>query len=89
MKKVLFTVTKVGKENTKTSGFGFISDTDLLTAQISKSGKPYIRVYADCLKHCHKVIGSETEFKGAFWEVVEIEGRTVEINYYIYYKLVD
>ena len=88
MKKVLYTITKENKEKTKISGFGFISDTDLFTAQFSKAGKPYIRVYEGCLKYCHQVVGSDDAFKGAFWEVVEIEGRTVEINYYIYYKLV-
>ena len=36
----------------------------------------------------HQVVGSDDAFKGAFWEVVEIEERTVEINYYIYYRLV-
>ena len=87
MKKVLYTVTRVGKENTKVSGVGCITDTDLVTAQISKNGKPYIRVYADCLKYCHKV--SDNEYKGAFWELVEIEDRPIELNYYIYYKIVD
>ena len=39
MKKVLYTVTRVGKENTKVSGVGCITDTDLVTAQISKSSE--------------------------------------------------
>ena len=87
MKKVVFTVIKVGKENVKTSGVGYVTDTDLVTAQIGKSGKPFIRIYADCLKYCHKV--SDNEYKGAFWELYEIDGRTVNVNYYINYKFVD
>ena len=89
MKKVLYTVTRVGRENTKVSGVGGITDTDLVTAQISRNGKPYIRVYSDCLKYCHPVAGGDNEFKGAFWEIVEYEGREIELNYYIYYKIVD
>lgn len=39
MKKVVFAVTKQGRyENTKTTGVGYITDTDLITACISKSG---------------------------------------------------
>ena len=89
MKKVLYTVTRVGRENAKVTGLGCITDSDLVTAQISRSGKPFIKVYEDCLKHCHQVNGSDNEFKGAFWELIEIEGREIELNYYIYYKLVD
>ena len=89
MKKVLYTVTRVGRENTKVSGVGCITDTDLVTAQISKNGKPYIRVFSDCLKYCHQVSGTDNEYKGAFWELVEIEDRPIELNYYIYYKIVD
>lgn len=39
MKKVVFAVTKQGRyENTKTTGVGYITDTDLITTCISKSG---------------------------------------------------
>ena len=89
MKKVLFTVIKVGKENVKTSGVGYITDTDLVTAQTSKAGKPYIRIYSDCLKYCYQVPGTNNEYKGAFWELYEIDGRTVNVNYYINYKFAD
>ena len=38
MKKVVFSVTKQGRyENTKTTGVGYITDTDLITACISKA----------------------------------------------------
>lgn len=43
MKKVVYTVTKFGRtENTKMSGLGYITESDLSTACISKNGKPYI-----------------------------------------------
>ena len=61
MKKVLYTVTKVGKETTKVSGLGYITDKDLITAQISKNGNAYIRVYEDCVTDCHKIAGKDNE----------------------------
>ena len=89
MKKVLYTVTKVGKETTKVSGLGYITDTDLITAQISKNGNSYIRVYEDCVKDCRKIAGKDNEYKGAIWEVIEIDDRPIDLNYYVYYKIVD
>ena len=57
MKKVIFSVTKLGKvENTKVTGVGYITDEDLITANIGKSGKPYIRIYS-CVKDCHPPMG--------------------------------
>ena len=97
MKKVVYSVTKVGKvENFSMKGVGYITDTDLVIACNSKAGKPYIRVFEDCIKDCHKVIGTEDEYKGAYYEIREIEferqdgskeKRECEINYYIWYKL--
>lgn len=87
MKKVIFSVTKLGKvENTKVTGVGYITDEDLITANIGKSGKPYIRIYS-CVKDCHPIHNSTDEFKGAYYEIVEYEGRDIEINYYIWFKL--
>lgn len=87
MKKVVFSITRLGKsENTKFSGIGYITDEDLVTAGVSKNGKPYVRIY-NCVKDCHKVAGTEDEFKGAYFELVEYDGRDVEINYYIWFKL--
>lgn len=89
MKKVVYSVTKVGRtENTKLTGVGYITDDELITAQISKNGKAYIRTY-DCIKNCHPIQNSTNEFKGAYYEIVEYEGRDIEINYYIWFKLAD
>ena len=44
MKKVIYSITKLGKvENTKITGIGYITDEDLITANVSKTGKPYMR----------------------------------------------
>ena len=46
MKKVIYSITKLGKiENTKVTGIGYITDEDLITANVSKTGKPYIRIF--------------------------------------------
>ena len=104
MKKVVYTVTKVGKtENTKMTGLGYVTDKDLIIACISKNQKPYIRVFEGAVKDCHKVINTTNEYKGAYYEVKEIEFETknsagqstgfekreIEMNYYIWYKELD
>lgn len=104
MKKVVFSVTKQGRyENTKTTGVGYITDTDLITVCVSKNGKPYIRVFEDCVKNCHAISGRDNEYRGAHYEIREIEfekktsrgdstgyeTREVEINYSIWYKITD
>ena len=104
MKKVVYSVTKVGRnENTKMTGLGYVTDKDLVVACISKGGKPYIRVFKDCVKECHKVINTTNEYKGAYYEVKEVEietknssgqstgfeKREIEVNYYIWYKELD
>ena len=41
MKKVVFSVTKLGKAEQKISGIGYVTDEDLITACMGKNGKPY------------------------------------------------
>ena len=104
MKKVVYSVTKVGRnDNTKMTGLGYITEEDLVIACISKNQKPYIRVFEDCVKECHKVINTTNEYKGAYYEVKEVEietknssgqstgfeKREIEVNYYIWYKELD
>ena len=88
MKKVIYSVTKLGKiENTKMTGVGYVTDEELVIAQISKNtGKAYIRKF-DCIKDCHPVPNATNEFKGVYYEIVEYEVRDIEVNYYIWYKL--
>ena len=97
MKKVIFSVTKAGKNSNRISGIGYITNEDLLIPAISKNGKAYIRVFEDCLKYCHKIPSETDEFRGTYYELKEVEFETkngsgyetreVEINYYIWYKL--
>lgn len=98
MKKVVYSVIKQGKfENTKITGVGFVTDTDLIIACVSKNNKPYIRVFEDCVKNCHAVIGKTDEFKGAHYEIRKIEfdvsggkeTREIEVSYYLWYKFTD
>lgn len=96
MKKVIYSITKLGKnENKKVTGVGYVTDDELITANVSKNGKPYVRVF-ECIKDCHPVINTTDEFKGAYYEIQEYqfekngsyESREIEVNYYVWYKLV-
>ena len=95
MKKVVYSVTKLGRTEQKISGIGYVTDTDLITACLGKNNKPYIRVFADCMKDCFPV--SESEFKGEYYELREVEFETkygsketreVEVDYSIWFKYV-
>ena len=103
MKKVVYSVSKTNRNgSTKMTGLGFITENDLIIACTSKNGKAYIRVFEDCVKDCHAVSGREGEFKGAHYEIREIEVETknssgeftgyekkeIEIGYSVWYKLV-
>ncbi len=70
MKKVVFSVTKLGSQQVKTTGVGYISDTDLIIPAISKNGKAYVRVFENCIKHCQKVQGKEDEFKSNIYDLI-------------------
>ena len=95
MKKVVFSVTKLGKTEQKISGIGYVTEQDLVTACIGKNGKPYIRIFEGCLKDCFPV--SEGEFKGNYYEFREVEFETkygsketkeLEVEYSIWFKYV-
>ena len=104
MKKVVYSISKLNRfGSNKMTGVGFITDSDLIIACVSQKGNPYIRVFEDCVKNCHAVSGREGEFKGAHYEIREIEfekktssgestgyeTREIEVEYSIWYKLVD
>ena len=75
---------------------------DLIIACVSQKGNPYIRVFEDCVKNCHAIPNRDGEFKGAHYEIREIEVETkngsgeftgydkreIEIEYSVWYKLV-
>ena len=56
MKKVVYGVSRYVKgEISKLTGIGYIPDTDLVIACMSKKGTPYTRVFEDCIKDCHSI----------------------------------
>ena len=104
MQKVVYSVSKLNQfGNTKMTGVGFITDSDLITACNGKSGKAYIRIFEDCVKNCHAVPNRLGEFKGMLYEIREIEVETknsssestgydtqeIEVEYSVWYKFVD
>ena len=104
MKKVVYSVSRNNRfGSNKLTGLGFITEGDLVIACMSKKGNAYIRVFEDCVKNCHAVPGRDGEFKGAYYEIREIEfekktssgentgyeTREIEVEYSIWYKLVD
>ena len=67
MKKVVYAVTRYGKTGqTRVTGLGYITDTDLIIACQSKENKPYIRVFEDCIKDCHGEIEMRNKFYRCF-----------------------
>lgn len=99
MKKVVYSVSRYSRgEINKLTGLGFLTDTDLVIACVSKQGKPYIRVFEGCVKDCHPVPGKDGEHKGMIYEIREVEmvsddgkrdTREIELEYSIWYKFVD
>ena len=99
MKKVVYAVTRYGKTGqTRVTGLGYITDTDLIIACQSKENKPYIRVFEDCIKDCHSIPNRDKEYKGGYYEIREVEfeqengskeTREITIEYNIWYKLAD
>ena len=97
MTKVVFSVTRSGKSDfAKITGIGYKTDKDLIIACVGKNGKPYIRVFEDCIKYCHKLQGKTNEYQGIITEIHEIEVETkngsfdtreVELDYSIWFKL--
>ena len=105
MQKVVYSVSRLnrfGDTKVKMTGVGFITDSDLITACVSKKGNAYIRVFEDCVKNCHAVSGRDSEYKGAHYEIREVEFETknpsgestgydtreIEVEYSIWYKIV-
>ena len=98
MKKVIYSVAKYGKTVSKITGIGYVTDEDLIIAAVSKNGKPYVRIFEDCIKHCYKVTNRTDEFKGDITEIHEVEietkngnydTREIEVEYNIWFKYAD
>ena len=82
MKKVVYSVTRYRKDDIdKISGLGCIPNADLVIACMSKGGKPYIRVFDGCVKHCQPISDKPGEFKGSHYEIREVQLDTGKDNY--------
>ena len=104
MKKVVYSVSRTNRYgSTKMTGLGFVTESDLIIACNGKSGKAYIRVFKECVMNCHAVPNRPDEFKGTLYEIRKIEVETknssgestgyetreFEVEYSVWYKLVD
>lgn len=99
MKKVVYSVSRYRKDEiVKFTGLGYVTDTDLIIACMSKNNKPYIRVFDDCVRNCHPVPDKPGEFKGGHYEIREVqidtgkdnyETREIELEYNIWFKYAD
>ncbi len=99
MKKVYYSVKRYKRNDMiEQKGVGYITDTDLVIACISQNNKPYIRVFEDCIKDCHPMIGRTDEYSGSYYEIKEIEVDTgkdnyetieIEVYYKIWYKITE
>ena len=97
MKKVVFSVKKLGRNEDKISGTGYITSSDLIASGISKNGKStYVRIFEDCLRMCHPVPNRPNEYSGYVYEIHELpfetrngstEMREVTLEYQIWYKI--
>ena len=100
MKKVAFSVNNARRQSDKRlSGFGYLSEGNLLCPCISKNNKPFIRVFDDVEQHCHPIKDKPDEFKGYvsmyYTEVPvyrEKDGSydvvDLEVEYQVWYKLI-
>ena len=98
MKKVIYSVARYGKNVSKITGVGYVSEDSLIIAAVSKNNKPYVRVFEDCVKRCHKVQGKTNEYQGVITEFYEIDFETknnnydtreIEVEYNIWFKYAD
>ena len=88
MKKIVYSISKPNKlDDGRLTGVGCITDENLIIAAISKNGKPYIRVFEDCLKDCHPIPYKPDEYKGEYYEIFEIDGKEIQVDYSIWYKI--
>lgn len=98
MNKVVFSVTKAGRSGSKVSGVGYIDDKNLYIPSLSKNGKPYIRVFEDCIKSPvteGQYSTTHYEFHNVEFEVVTssgastgLETREICITYFIWFKII-
>lgn len=70
--KAVYSITKAGRNKNKMTGIGIITKEDLIIAYLSQKGKPYVRVFEDCIKHYHHSSTTKTNSKHVL-EIREVE----------------
>jgi hypothetical protein len=95
MIKVAYRLTKSNDFTYVKKGIGFISDSkeDLILYPNS----PYERIIEDCIRYCYPIINRYGEYKGTFTQYVDcdfqvkdsIETKEIEIEYKLWYKILD
>ena len=100
MKKVVYSITKVNKDE-KLKGVGYLVEGNLLIPSTSSKGNAYIRVFEDVAKKCHKVTDKEIEYKGYVtiaYENIHVYNKEkdhydtldyVETIYFVWFKFID
>lgn len=100
MKKVVYSVTKVNKDE-KLKGVGYLVDDNLLMPATSTKGNSYIKVFEDITKSCHQISGKDNEYKGYVtiaYEDVQIYNKQknsydtldyCETTYFVWFKIID
>ena len=98
MKKVYYSIKRFKRDEIiDLKGVGFVTETDLIIACLSREGKPYIRVFENCIKDCHEIPYRKNEYQGGYYEIREInidtgkgnyETREIQLDYKIWYKLI-
>ena len=48
-----------------------------------------MRAFDEVEQHCHPIIGKENEFKGYVTMYYEYDGRDIEVEYSVWYKIVE
>ncbi len=98
MQKVVFSVRKAGRQN-KETGIGYIDGESLCIPKLSKKGKPYIKIFEDCIKRpitegeysttYYEFVTVEYEVENASkTDTVGIETREICVTYYIWFKII-
>ena len=92
----LFSIKK--RNGDKITGVGYITDEDLLIPAISKNNKPYIRVFEDCIKDCHKIVGKDNQYQGIYEYLMNadledekgrITTKEITVTYYIWFMTLE
>ena len=99
MQKVVFSVSKAGRSQSKLSGVGYIDGQSLYIPAFSKKGNAYIKVFEDCIKRPV----TEGEYSTTYYEFhtvefevmnasktykVGIETREISVTYFIWFKII-